>query len=64
MGSRWRSPYVGMTRFQDGGSNQNISVFHGDIIAEEQILEYKITKSSLQSLPQSVVVITMRGSPR
>ena len=50
------SPYVGMTRFQNGGSNQCISVFMA-IIAGEQMLASKSTQSSLKGLPQSTVVM-------
>ena len=42
------SPYVGMARFKDGGSNQCISVFRdSNIIAGKPTLTSKTTQSSL-----------------
>ena len=44
LGLATMSPYVGMVRFQEGGSNQCISInLHGDIIARKQILASKST---------------------
>ena len=53
------SPYVGMARFQNGGSNQCVrhQRFHGNIIAGDQMLAYKSTQSNLKGLPQCTEVM-------